>query len=67
MVKEQSSIYLEADGSYTIDGFTDLKDAVKVLGLNVSPRDLEQFGTVSGYLCHKVPSLLALLVQQYKY
>jgi len=53
MVKEQSSIYLELDGSYTIDGFADLKDAVKALQLDMIPRDLDQFGTLSGYLCHK--------------
>jgi hypothetical protein len=30
MVKEQSSIFLELDGSYTIDGSADLKQASKV-------------------------------------
>ena len=53
MVKEQSSIYLEVDGSYTIDGFADLKDAAKVLQIDILARDLEDYGTVSGYLCHK--------------
>jgi len=60
MVKEQSSIYLEMDGSYTIDGFADLKDAVKALQLDMVARDLDQFGTLSGYLCHKagcIPSV----------
>jgi len=60
MVKEQSSIYLELDGSYTMDGFADLKEATKALQLDIVPRDLDQFGTLSGYLCHKagcIPSV----------
>jgi len=34
----------------TIDGFADLKDAVKALQLDMVARDLDQFGTLSGRL-----------------
>lgn len=53
LVKEESSIYREADGSFSIDGFADLEEAAKALNMEIEVEDLQKFGTVSGFLCHK--------------
>jgi len=53
MVREQSSIFAEQDGSFTIDGSADLAETMKVLRLLIDDKDLQSFGTLSGFLCHK--------------
>jgi len=60
MVKEQSSIFKEEDGTYSLDGFADLLETAKVLKIEMEEFDLQKFGTLSGFLCHKagcIPSV----------
>jgi len=62
MVKEQSSIFAELDGSFSIDGSAQLDETMKVLGLHIEDNDL-RFGTLSGFLCHKAGCIPAVGTQ----
>ncbi|EKX42528.1 hypothetical protein GUITHDRAFT_141196 [Guillardia theta CCMP2712] len=60
LVKEQSSIYKETDGSFTIEGSADLEETIKALQIEVGEKDLIEFATLSGYLCHKAGCIPAI-------
>mmetsp|Transcript_16841 Transcript_16841/g.38364 ORF Transcript_16841/g.38364 Transcript_16841/m.38364 type:complete len:648 (-) Transcript_16841:93-2036(-) len=60
LVKEQSSIYKESDGSFTIEGSADLEETIKALQIEVGEKDLIEFATLSGYLCHKAGCIPAI-------
>jgi len=50
-LQEKTFIQLFDDGTYRIDGLTDLEDVSTTLNFDVSEEDLRTFGTLSGYLC----------------
>jgi len=60
LVKEESSIFREADGSFTIDGFAVLEEVVKALDMQLDDSETQKFGTVSGFLCHKAGRIPAI-------
>jgi len=55
VVEDTTSIVLERDGTYTIDGMADLEVVCETLGLDddVDPEVLSEFATLSGFLCHQ--------------
>ena len=53
LVEDDTSIVRNADGSYIIDGMADLDDVCETLDVDVPAETLEQFSTLSGFLCHQ--------------
>jgi len=53
--EDTTSIVYEADGTYTIDGMADLQVVMSRLELEdeIDPEVLDDFATLSGFLCHQ--------------
>eukprot|EP00188_Purpureofilum_apyrenoidigerum_P001084 Plantae.Rhodophyta-Purpureofilum_apyrenoidigerum.ctg15567.p1 GENE.Plantae.Rhodophyta-Purpureofilum_apyrenoidigerum.ctg15567~~Plantae.Rhodophyta-Purpureofilum_apyrenoidigerum.ctg15567.p1 ORF type:complete len:561 (+),score=102.60 Plantae.Rhodophyta-Purpureofilum_apyrenoidigerum.ctg15567:88-1770(+) len=51
---DSTALIYKPDGSYTIDGQTELEKVSEVLPLAISDDDLADHGTISGFLCDRM-------------